>query len=345
LALIALLAVLAALGRAPVSLAALPLCLALPLIVDRRAPAGAVFAGLLLVLGLGLIAGTELVYLRDFLEGSEWRRMNTLFKFSVPAWLFLGLAGGYILARLWALANRAPAWLAIPWQVVAGVLLSGGLVFLAFGVPARVDDRFPGARPPLGTLDAMAYMRVGEYTWPGVDSRVRLGSDYDALKWMLANVKGTPVVAEAPAGSYVVGGEQVGYDYYRAGGLRVASIIGLPVLVGQHQYEQRPADQVLARTAAGQELFETTDLAVARRLMRELRVGYVYVGQLERILFSPEALAKFDVLAGAGELVVAYQNQDVTIYRVAILGAVSGDAGGSSAASRPFWQRGALMLK
>ncbi len=43
---------------------------------------------------------------------------------------------------------------------------------------------------------------------------------------MLANVKGTPVVAEAPAGTYTVGGEQVAYDYYRAGGLRVASMTG-----------------------------------------------------------------------------------------------------------------------
>jgi uncharacterized membrane protein len=52
--------------------------------------------------------------------------------------------------------------------------------------------------------------------------------------------------------------------------------------------------------------------------MRELRVGYVYVGRLERILFGDEALSKFDEMAAGGELDVVYSNPEVTIYRVAI---------------------------
>jgi uncharacterized membrane protein len=134
--------------------------------------------------------------------------------------------------------------------------------------------------------------------------------------WLLDNARGTPVVAEAPAGGYVVDGEQVGYDYYRAGGLRVASITGLPTFVGQHQYEQRPGEQIGPQAAAARTLFETTDIAAARRLLRELRVGYVYIGQLERALFGEDALRKFDILADAGELRVAHRNADVTIYEV-----------------------------
>jgi uncharacterized membrane protein len=109
----------------------------------------------------------------------------------------------------------------------------------------------------------------------------------------------------------------VGYDYYRAGGLRVASLTGFPTFVGQHQYEQRPGDQVGRRFDQGKEFFTTTDLARARELMQALRVGYVYVGQLERLLFSTEALRKFDVMAELGDLEVVYHNPDVTIYRVA----------------------------
>ncbi len=316
LLLVAVLAIFAALGRPTAAFAALPLVLAVPLIFDRETSSGRAFVGLLLVLGLGVVGGTELVYLRDFLDGGDWYRMNTLFKFSVPAWIFLGIAGGYILARLWLLTVRAPAWLALPWQTAAGILLAGGLVFLFVGVHARVEDRFPDAQPPLGTLDGLAYMTVGEYDWPDGATRIVLGGEYRALKWLLDNVRGTPVVAEAPAGSYTVGEEHLSYDYYRAGGLRVASATGLPTLVGQHQYEQRPAMQVDAQTASGMEFFRTTDLAVARRLIRELHVGYVYVGRLERVLFSAAALHKFDVLAEAGELTVVYRNDDVTIYRV-----------------------------
>ena len=210
----------------------------------------------------------------------------------------------------------ARLWVRVPWGVAAAVMLVGSLVFLFVGVPDRVDDRFPGACPPMGTLDATAYMTVGEYTWPNEDHVIELRYERDAIRWLLDNVSGSPVMAEAPAGGYEVNGEPVAYDYYRAGGLRVGSLTGFPILVGQHQYEQRPAEQVGERTTKGQRLFQTTDIAEARRLLDELRVGYVYVGPLERILFSADALRKFDVLAEAGDLEVAYQNLEVIIYRV-----------------------------
>jgi uncharacterized membrane protein len=242
--------------------------------------------------------------------------MNTLFKFSVPAWLFLGLGASYMLPRLWSVTSNATAWVGVPWQAAAGVLLAGSLVFLAVGVRARTEDRFPNGSPPLGTLDATAYMDAAEYTWPSGERRILLADERAALKWLLDTVRGTPVVAEAPASGYTVDGEQVSYDYYRAGGLRVASITGLPTFLGQHQYEQRPGEQIGPRASAARAFFETTDLAEARRLLRDLRIGYVYIGQLERLLFDEAALRKFDILAEAGEMRVAYQNAGVTIYKV-----------------------------
>jgi uncharacterized membrane protein len=310
------LALLAGAGRPTAAIAALPLCLALPLAFRRKASAGEATVALLLALGLSIIAGIELIYLRDFLAGGDWYRMNTLFKFSVPAWLFLALAGGVMLPVVWAAAGRAPAWIGAPLRVVLGVMLAGGLVFLVAGVPARVQDRFPGARPPLGTLDGTAYMTVGRYIWPGGEHIIQLAPEREAIRWLLDNVTGTPVIAEAPAGGYDVDGLPVGYDYYRAGGLRVASLTGFPTFVGQHQYEQRPGDQVGRRFDRGKEFFTTTDLARAHKLIQELRVGYIYVGQLERMLFSADALRKFDAMAELGDLEVVYHTSNVTIYRV-----------------------------
>jgi len=316
LGLLGFVALLAGAGRPTAAIAALPLCLALPLAFRRKASAGEAAVALLLALGLSIIAGAELVYLRDFLAGGDWYRMNTLFKFSVPAWLFLALAGGVMLPVVWAAAARAPRWIGVPVRAVLGVMLAGGLVFLVVGIPARVDDRFPGARPPLGTLDGTAYMTVGRYTWPSGEHAVQLAPEREAIRWLLDNVTGTPVIAEAPAGGYEVDGLPVGYDYYRAGGLRVASLTGFPTFVGQHQYEQRPGDQVGRRFDQGKEFFSTTDIARARVLLKDLHVGYVYIGQLERLLFSADALRKFDVMAELGELEVAYQNPAVTIYHV-----------------------------
>lgn len=316
LALIAVLLTLLALDRPTAALMALPLGLAAPLAFRRRISAAESFAALLLAAGAAVVAGIELVYLRDFLEGGDWYRMNTLFKFSVPAWLFLGLGCAIHLARPWGDGRFGRSFGGLAWRLAATGLALAGLLFLPLGIPARVQDRFPERRPPPGTLNGMDYMTVGVLYWPDADHPLDLAYDYLAIRWLLDHVTGTPVIAEAPAGSYLVAGESVVADYYRAGGLRVASFTGFPTLVGQHQYEQRPAEQVGPRTRLAQELFQTTDIGRARELLAELRVAAVYIGPLERLLFSAEALRKFDVLAGLGEMTVVYQTPQAAIYWV-----------------------------
>jgi len=57
------------------------------------------FVHLLGFLGLGIILGCEVVYLRDFLQGGDYRRMNTIFKFYIQAWVLLSVAGAAILPQ------------------------------------------------------------------------------------------------------------------------------------------------------------------------------------------------------------------------------------------------------
>ncbi len=292
------------------------------------------FVNALFFTGLLILLGVEIVYLKDFLCGcgpgffskthGEWYRMNTLFKFYIQAWVILGVAAGAALPWMVDLTQRrkgakgekgASVWRWV-WLITLGVLFALGLVFLVLGTKSRVNDRFPGPRPPRNTLDGMAYMTVGRYNWPDNSHTIELKYDYDAIRWLQAHVTGTPVVAEAPASWYEVNGRNVGYDYYRAGGLRVGSMTGLPILLGQHQGEQRYGWQVGQREQTARELWQTTDLNRARQLIDQLHVDYIYVGQLERILFTPEQLAKFDALVRSGEAEVVYQNPGVTIYRI-----------------------------
>jgi YYY domain-containing protein len=314
LALIAVLLTLIVLDRPTAAMMTLPLGLALPLAFHRRSAPADNLAALLIVVGAAVVAGTELIYLRDFLDGGDWYRMNTLFKFSVPAWLFLGLACGALLSRLWR-GDGQPSVIRLAWRAAAAGLIVAGLLFAPLGIPARVQDRFPERQPPIGTLNGMDYMTVGTLYWPDAEHPIDLAYDYLAVQWLLDHVTGTPVIAEAPAGNYVVAGESLAADYYRAGGLRVASFTGFPTLVGQHQYEQRPAEQVGPRTQLAQELFQTTDLARARELLVELHVDYIYIGALERGLFSAEGLRKFDALTESGDLKAVYRSLQVMIYQ------------------------------
>ncbi|OUC07666.1 hypothetical protein RY27_13520, partial [Litorilinea aerophila] len=50
------------------------------------------FVALLTVVGLAILAGTQVVYLKDFLQGGDWYRMNTLFKFFNQVWVLWGMA-------------------------------------------------------------------------------------------------------------------------------------------------------------------------------------------------------------------------------------------------------------
>jgi uncharacterized membrane protein len=241
--------------------------------------------------------------------------MNTLFKFYIQVWVMLALAAGVALPRIWSFIQEhwRRGW-RIAWFVAFGWLLALSLVFPIVGTPARLDDRFPkeNGRPAVGALDGMAYMQPGVYTWhpdaaQAASTRIELRHDYEALRWLLDNVEGTPVVAEALIG------------YYREGGLRVASFTGFPTFLGFHQEgEQRYGWQTGPRRGQAEEFWNTTDLQRAQQLIAELGVDYIYVGPLEHIVYAqqPGALAKFDQLVDSGALEVVYSNDGVVIYRV-----------------------------
>jgi len=295
-------------------------------LIRRSTTAEAQFRALLFFTGILVLIGVEIFYLKDFLCGcgdgffdsnhGDWYRMNTLFKFYTQVWVILGIA---IAAALPALIEWVSQWRKVwryAWFGLLGLLVVLGLVFPILGTADRVEDRFPGPRPTRNTLDGMAFMSVGQYSWPSHENTIELQYDYDAIRWLQENITGTPMLAEAPASWYDVNGQNSGYDYYRAGGLRVSSMTGLPTFLGQHQGEQRFGQQVGPREQVGREFWQTTDIARLRQIIDDLHVDYVYVGQLERTLFTPAQLSKFDVLVDLDEAEIVYENDGVTIYHL-----------------------------
>ncbi|MER2598071.1 MAG: DUF2298 domain-containing protein [Caldilineales bacterium] len=314
-------AVLLKLDHAVAALLLGPLLLAALLVARRSRSTAETFIAVLFFSGLLVLWGVEIFYLKDHLQGGEWRRMNTLFKFYIQAWVMLGMAAALSLPTIWRFvcARWHPALRGL-WLAGFSYLLLLSLLFLPLGTAARLADRFPQGtfgenRPALGTLDGMAYMQAGTYTWhpdpaQSANTPIVLRYDYDALRWMLDHVSGTPVVAEALIG------------YYREGGLRVASFTGLPTLLGFHQEgEQRYGWQTGPRRTLAEEFWQTTDLDRTRQLLAELDISYIYVGQLEQIVYPAASLAKFQFLAEPADgtapaLEIAYHNDRVVVYHV-----------------------------
>ena len=296
--------------------------LSLVFLLRREPSAGPTFVGLLVFTGLALLLGVEIFYLRDFLGGSPYYRMNTLFKFYIQVWVMLGIAAAYLVVTLWERAAAwRRAWLGLVWQGGMSLLIMAALVYPLLGTPSRVHDRF-AQPPPIGTLDGMAYMTTGKLMWPQ-DNVIDLWYDYQAIRWLQANVEGTPVVAEAKIG------------YYREGGMRVSSYTGLPTpLGGLHQSEQRWPEQIGQRDGLYMEFWNTDDPARAWQLIQTLDISYIYLGQLEQTLYNPKltgtlmqwgvtyyassGLGKFDTLRAEGRLELVYQNERTRIYRAVL---------------------------
>lgn len=286
----------------------------------RAADAGIQFGILIATTALAILAGTQIIYLKDFLSGGDYYRMNTLFKFFNQVWVLLAMAAAIGVTRLWSewlSPTMEPQSRGEPQNVKSGVrvgrwiwtgafilLLAASLTYTLFGTPARVDDRFPGWRPAIGTLDGLDYMNQGAYTWRDASNTIELQYDREAINWLLDNVRGNSVIAETSE-----------TDYYRAGSSRAASQTGLSAINGFHEGEQRYGDQVGMRSALHRELWDTGIPNRMREIMDQLDVGVVYVGQLERYL-HPFAMSSIDQLAQEGYLLPVFSNERTTVYVV-----------------------------
>jgi YYY domain-containing protein len=231
------------------------------------------------VAGLLLTLSVEFVYLVD----NFGVRMNTIFKFYFQAWVLMGIASAF--AIYW-LARRRSA-LGLAFQACFWLLFALGMFYPVLGNISRAGDFEPAP-----TLDGTAYLAINE---PG---------DYEAIAWLNQNVEGAPVILEAPG----TGGSSYVYEG------RVSALTGLPTLLGWagHEGQWRGSYTVQqAREPDIQTIYNTLDVEAARSLLAQYGVTYVYVGPVERSQYELRGLQKF-----ARFMDVAYENGDVTIYRV-----------------------------
>ncbi len=289
------------LGKIDVWLVAVPLLtLAGILALARDIPAARRLALLLLALALAITIGVEVVRQKD-----DIGRMNTVFKFYVQAWVLFGVSAAFGLAswaeraRSWSPGVRRSAW------VVAAILFVGVMLYPATAAAAKVRDRFSAEASPHG-LDGMAYMDKAKYSDNNRD--MMLADDREAILWMLSNVEGSPVILE---------GTTPGYRW----GSRYSIYTGLPTVQGWdwHEKQQRsvvPGTEIDRRLANVREIYDTSDVGRAQKLLDHYKVSYIILGSLEQAYYNPQGLAKFEKMVQAGYLRLAYTKQSVRIYQV-----------------------------
>lgn len=250
---------------------------------------------------LSVWAGSQVVVVKDFLFGSEYYRMNTVFKFFFQGWILASLVCAILIPAIWReLRIRCSPSTFLAATIVCAALLVLSLGFSFVGVPARLAVRFPARTPEWGTLNGLAFMEVGRFMEPS-GNFIDLSHDREAIDWINAHVAANVTILESA---------QV--DYYRSGGTRIASLTGLPGLLGMHEQEQRPSGDVVARKDLMHRLWNTPDKEKLLHALQDHGIGLIYVGQLERIEHEAGAELYRD-MAVAGRLAILFENEKVLI--------------------------------
>lgn len=247
-----------------------------------------VFALVLIGVSLALLAGSEVLFLRDLFGN----RMNTVFKVYYQVWTMLAIASAFALFHLISPSGWSRKGLlgsAIRWASV-GLFVVVAMACLVYPVSSSIAKSNGFARAP--EFDGTLYLK-----------RVN-PSDYEAIKWLQSSVQGTPVIVEAAGESYT--------QY-----ARISANTGLPTVVGWgfHEHQWRGShDEAAQRKADVELIYKTTDIDLARRLLSKYGATYVYIGSLERDRYGGEEQASLQKFAKFMD--VAYRNSGVIIYQV-----------------------------
>ena len=213
-----------------------------------------IFTILITLLATLLVLGAEFFFLRDQFG---WR-INTIFKFYYQAWLMWGIAAAFGSAVL--LVQLPRIWGGV-FRVGLGIILFVGLTYTLLGLWSKTN----GFQPPAGwSLDGTDY-----YARQSPD-------DMAAIRWLSAASPG--VVAEAVGGSYS--------EY-----ARVATLSGQPNVLGWPGHESQwrgGAEEMGSRQADLARLYCTRSWEEARAILEQYGIRYVYVGDLERLTYTPE---------------------------------------------------------
>jgi YYY domain-containing protein len=254
----------------------------------------------LLLVGGGLLLTlvVEVLVLRG-----DIGRMNTVFKFYLQVWTLFAISAAAGLGWLLeALPFWSYSWRTI-WKFGLGLFVFSAALYPLLGGVAKIKDRMAPEAPH--TLDGMAFMQNAVYD--DLNTRMDLNQDYQAIRWLQENVKGSPVIIE---------GNMVEYHW----GTRNTIYTGLPNVIGWnwHERQQRsrsPENLITDRITEVNEFYLEPDAGRTKAILDKYRIEYIIVGQLERALYPGDGLDKFEQMDGTLWREV-FRVGDTVIYQV-----------------------------
>lgn len=236
----------------------------------------------------------EIFFVNDPLWG-EYERYNTILKVYVPIWVVWGVPAAY---GVFLVSSRLKRYIKAIWAVVLLIFILAALIHPIASTTSWAGGRYAQVEGHRLTLDGLAYL---EYTNE---------DDYEAIRWLNENVKGSHVILEIPG---------IAMEYSS----QASSFTGLPTLLGWAGWEVMWRDSwaiITERTMAINAIYQSPDSEEALGLLRKYNVEYIYVGTLEKngtsgqVGYPAESLQKF--ASHPERYTPVYENQGVVIYQV-----------------------------
>ena len=244
------------------------------------------FAVIMGLCTIGLVAIPELVYVRDIYENGN-ARANTMFKLTYQAYIMFGMTMAYVIFRL----------LFINCKKILKAVGVIGLVLLLWtcGYFGRSVDSWFGQ-----VLDPSQYKGLNATAFLETD----FVEDAGAIRWLKENIQDSPVVLEANGDSYS------NYE-------RVSAMTGLPTVMGWYVHEwlwRNDVADLNEKSAEIESIYTSTDTQKVRELIKKYDISYIFVGSCEREKYG--ANLNNAGLESLGEIV--YQDPNYETYIVKI---------------------------
>ncbi|NTU46225.1 hypothetical protein HGA88_01220 [Candidatus Roizmanbacteria bacterium] len=235
---------------------------------------------ILYLYGLFLVIVPEFFYIKDIYPLHF--RANTMFKLGYQSFIMSGIASGYTLYRLKFFSHR--------FRRVLQILAITPLFFVSIYPFFAFPNFYPYQKAPF-SLDGTKWLSQS------------LPEDLELITYLNNQVKGQPIVLEAPGDSYT--------DYER-----ISAYTGLPTIGGWqvHEWLWRGTSSVVGdRLADIATIYESSDFAQTRSLLKKYHVQYVVISALERTKYKNLNESKFIFM---GTKIFESSNKIGALYKV-----------------------------
>ncbi len=260
------------------------------------------------IVAIGILVGVELFFIRDIysIANPPYFRANTTFKFGYHAWVMLCLLFAALMHALYAKkpGEKRQCFCAPGAAIVFVIFAVGAGLFYPY--QAIKQFYFPDGAQTATTLDGSAWMKA---TTPG---------DWETVNYINANFHDRVVLAEAVGDSYTTYG-------------RITTFTGMITPMGwqTHEWTWRFDGKAALSAAPGQavetgwgsvssvagnieQLYETKSADIARQIVAQYGIQYVYVGALERTKYPGLQEQKFSKLGR-----VVFESGDSKLFAIA----------------------------